>query len=502
MMADINIGPESGGVPGGASSAVRIPVLPTVSTPLRDAPPISRWRGAGIPETVPVQTQDIFQGIENAGEKLGQIFAAQGHNQRALQADKMQSDFDTVDRAAQAHAAGNGSYIGTDNDNMVSLYGQQTEAMKQQMLSDPDNKGVLADPIFGPQIRQRLNETQTKGLGTMTAHMAGVALTEQEKQFKTQTQASAVTAGGDYRIGPDGNAVDGPVALQQQQQAQNLAHQMYPHLPGEEAARMTAWERAKDLSRYQQMSVKDPSQAAAQLLNPNFLANHPTLTATDWNGLRSNLATQETFGKRQLDAQQAQLQAQNEQKINELQAEGKPYTGLLEQLRSTLGVSPEFYQTKTGHAYRENMPSQGGLVDSFQQELKTATPDSIDGIMERMRFAEAAGTLNSKDAGALDKVGTDAKTALKQDFNARKATAYSNLYDEHYPAKSKLDGMTDMTAVTIPKEQFNAFWEGAVLRNKGDINAATKETQDWFKQQTKVAPVGGGTGAVNRLLNK
>jgi hypothetical protein len=67
MMADINIGPEAGGVPGGSGGAVRIPVLPTVSTPLRDAPPISRWRGAGIPETVPVQTQDIFEGIENAG---------------------------------------------------------------------------------------------------------------------------------------------------------------------------------------------------------------------------------------------------------------------------------------------------------------------------------------------------------------------------------------------------------------------------------------------------
>ena len=368
MMADINIGPEAGGVPGGASSAVRIPVLPTVSTPLRDAPPISRWRGAGIPETVPVQTQDIFEGIENAGEKIGQILSAQGKNQRALQLNQLSGDFDNTDKLTRVTSAANGSYDAADPNNMTSLYKQGMGDAAAKILKDPANQALLADPIYGPQLTQRLNQTQNQGFVEMTSHMLGVAHDDHELKLQDQMKNGAVAIGSDYLVGPDGKVVDGPDALKKTQETVSLIHDMKGHLPGEEAADMQALslhiasERAQAIAQnIQQPFLLDKfiKQQPPGTFTPDQLSHFQEVQAVRDQGTYNDALAHN-------DAKVGDVLAH----LNKMQDAHDPNLAA-EAYKAEPLIGSEKTKSYVGASYRPPaMPSEAGLVEGYVKGMR------------------------------------------------------------------------------------------------------------------------------------
>jgi hypothetical protein len=89
---------------------------------------------------------------------------------------------------------------------------------------------------------------------------------------------------------------------------------------------------------------------------------------------------------------------------------------------------------------------------------------------------------------------------LKDTNKAAAATAKSNLIEELYAPKSKMSGLANPMAAILPRENFDAYWDASLARNKGDAQAAKAETEDHFKKFLSTAPV--GADSFRRLLGK
>jgi hypothetical protein len=74
------------------------------------------------------------------------------------------------------------------------------------------------------------------------------------------------------------------------------------------------------------------------------------------------------------------------------------------------------------------------------------------------------------------------------------------LIEEIYVPKSHLSGLANPYAVTLPRDNFDAYWEGAMARYPTDPQKAIDETRDHFKQFLTTAPV--GADSFRRLLSK
>jgi hypothetical protein len=466
-MADLGIGEEAGGASGGTGGAVRIPIVPTVAAPLRDAPPISRWRGSGIPATEPVQTQDIFEGIEAAGEKLGKIFAAQGQNQRSLQANKLAADFDLADTQARVTASTTGSYMGTDPNNMVSLYRQQTDDQMQKMLQDPANKGVLADPALAAQVQSRLHATQNKGIGDMALNMAKSAMQDQEAQLKSQTHVQAITAGADYSVAPDGSIIDGPKALQAKQDVQTLIGQVKGHLPGEAAADQQAFNL--DLASERAQSIAQ--NTSQPFLLDKFVKSQPSGTFTPQQ-LSHFTEMQRSAIKAPYDQVMAVHDAKAAsaiQQLNQMQDAHDPnLAAQANQAKLADLISDAQYTAYTGAKFRApNTPSAPGLVDKYMKDIQTDpykySSQDITGI--------SSDDINPNDRRALQAALHDGQEAVKKPLGAAVTNSYKQIRDSLTPTMMEATPAQKMKIDNAVEDMRNAAASGQFKTPQDAIDA-------------------------------
>jgi hypothetical protein len=419
-MADIGIGEETGGASGGTGGAVRIPIVPTVAAPLRDAPPISRWRGAGIPETQPVQTQDIFKGIQDFGEKLGKIFAAQGANQRSLQANKLIADFGTVDTAAQLQAMQNGTYLATDPNNMTGLYKSQADATIQKIINDPANRGVFADPALSAQVQSRLYDARDNGWKRVSVQMGVTAHADQEAQLQSQSHTQAITAGANYAVAPDGSIMDGPQALEARQNVQNLIGQMKGHLPGEAAADLQNFTNDVALQRGLTIAQNQPSQAANFLKNPGAGV---VLTPEQQNQITTKATEAIRRPMVQIDANNDAVRAQLYNKYAAQAAAGKLDTGSLYNDTAHQLLKPEDYQHFAGMPFAP--PSDPYSVSQANSAIKAAASDHE---LDELRVGIASNpNLRGKELAGLDAQIEAQRNGLKTQRGQAVANAQSQI---------------------------------------------------------------------------
>jgi hypothetical protein len=439
-MADIDIGQQPGGQAGGTGGAVRIPIVPTVSAPLRDAPSISRYRGSGVPESRPVDVQPILAGIEGAGEKLGQIFAAQGQNQRALQANKAIHDYQNADTLARSTAMTTGNYNGTADDSMIGIYNQRSVDLQKTIRDNPANQAIFADPKLAAQVNGAIYDTHSKGMTDITLHQLQSHAQDQDADFKSQLHTGAIAAGPDYRVAPDGSFVDGPDSAQQRQRVENLADQVYGHMPGEKAAHMQAY----DLD-----VASERAQSIAQNTNQPFLLDQFVKAQPAGTFTPQQMTHFHEMQRAAIKAPYDQAMAVNDAKVgatlnelNQMQAAHDPNLAAAAYKAEPL-IGSEKTKAYVGESYHPprtpEMPSQPGAVESWIKDV-TANP---------LKYS-------SQDITAIDK---DIMTT------ADKSKVHAALYDAQQAVKKPLGA--------------------AYMNGRRQIRDALTPTIDPFPEQTK-----------------
>lgn len=414
------------------------------------------------------------------GQKISAIGDALDRQQTMLDAANVMNAYRTRVTQARIGAA--------QQDPVVQASYFRANTDPGDIFKDPANAHIL------PLLQEHLPEIQNAGLQDVLLHQQQA----REQQQRGQLDGFLKTGPVNYLNAPDPRQAAGIVATRDTLLDQAQSTGMIQ--PNERAALVHQWDNDVQVGQLRAQAVSDPSGAMTELSRPDFLQRHPAVTAEQWQALRSDAVSQSQFADRQIDASMKADQAQTEQGIMQAAANGQPIGPALENARAHDLVSDEFYRRYAGHAFRDNMPSAPGLEDALQQQIKDATPDTIDSTMENMKFAIAAGTLNPKNGSALMFMATRRKADLQQGQKADAAQAKADILNDFYPPKSKLDGMASINERTLLRDLLDSYWDAALLRNKGDAQKAKQETEDHFHGFLKTKPVGPG-GSLTRLLN-
>lgn len=446
----------------------------------------------GVPGTnAGVVGARLFEGIQGVGERIQNIFAAQQANRDALNGAQLEQEVLPQLTQARLDALQNGTTVPSQDNNMVSLYRQAGDKIIESVKDNQLYQSMSAPAQA--RVTEALTRAHTSGIEDTTLSMMKAAVAEQQAQMEDLKVSGVRIASSDFKVEPDGGITPGPNAIGARKQFQAAVQTVFPNKPDAVKAQMDDFDHRLALGQFQTFAMTNPGAAMTEFASPQFQAKNPLITPPEWQALRDHVLSAASYGQRSVEAALNADIGQREQEILGLAAQGKPYGDQMNYLLTHYPTARTWAQSLTGVAYREDIPSAPGIEAAFQQQLNSATPDNIDGIMENMKYAQAAGTLNPKIGSALMFNATKIKADLAKTNNAGFAAARQRIDAAVNPPMNALDKAmkgADLSPVLSPSS-IDYIWASKKAQYPNDPLKAEKETMDYLKPYLRSAPVKG-----------